>query len=102
MQLEFFDVPSPCVGVCQSDQKGLCLGCLRNRGERQNWNNFSCDEKQKVIKRCLQRKRRKEGLVKSKVVAIEVNSPQSSLFDRPEKAPAVEAPKDLDFSDFEL
>ena len=37
MQLEFFDVPSPCVGVCQSDDKGQCKGCYRKREERQNW-----------------------------------------------------------------
>ena len=27
-QLEFFNVPSPCVGVCTVDDKGYCKGCL--------------------------------------------------------------------------
>jgi predicted Fe-S protein YdhL (DUF1289 family) len=59
VQLEFFDVPSPCIGICQADEKGYCLGCLRTRDERQTWKNFSNDDKQKVIKRCMQRKKRK-------------------------------------------
>ena len=49
MQLEFFEVPSPCVGVCQSDEKGYCLGCMRTRDERQNWQALDSDKKQKVI-----------------------------------------------------
>ncbi|WP_448551882.1 DUF1289 domain-containing protein [Thalassotalea montiporae] len=60
MQLEFFDVPSPCIGVCQSDEKGHCLGCFRTREERQQWITLSSDDKQKVIKRCVQRKKRKD------------------------------------------
>ena len=60
MQLEFFDVPSPCIGVCQSDEKGHCLGCFRTREERQQWISLSSDDKQKVIKRCVQRKKRKD------------------------------------------
>ena len=58
MQLEFFDVPSPCVGICQSNVKGYCLGCMRTRDERQDWINLDNDNKQKVIKRCIQRKKR--------------------------------------------
>ncbi|WP_116927947.1 DUF1289 domain-containing protein, partial [Vibrio tasmaniensis] len=36
-QLEFFQVPSPCVGGCSSDDKGYCNGCMRKREERFNW-----------------------------------------------------------------
>ncbi|MBB1388123.1 DUF1289 domain-containing protein, partial [Shewanella sp. SG44-6] len=36
-QLNFFSIPSPCIGVCQSDVKGYCIGCLRGRTERFNW-----------------------------------------------------------------
>lgn len=61
MQLEFFDIPSPCIGTCESDNKGHCLGCMRSRDERQNWKEFSNNEKQKVIKRCIQRKKRKQN-----------------------------------------
>jgi predicted Fe-S protein YdhL (DUF1289 family) len=107
MQLEFFDVPSPCVGICQSDEKGLCLGCLRNRDERQNWNDLTNDNKQKVIKRCQQRKRRKSGLLKTKkiddvqVSQQIIDSQQPSLLDPPSKT-KVDHSDDLDFGDFEL
>jgi len=33
-QLEFFDIPSPCRGICQADDRGFCRGCLRSREER--------------------------------------------------------------------
>lgn len=102
MQLEFFEIPSPCVGVCQSDAKGHCLGCMRTREERLSWLEFDADEKQKVIKRCQQRKKRKDGKLKEKVEeqqALEVEQP--SLLDPP-SSPKVEHSDDLDFGDFEL
>ena len=33
-QLEFFPVQSPCRGICQSDERGYCRGCMRSRDER--------------------------------------------------------------------
>lgn len=102
MQLEFFDVPSPCVGICQSDDKGLCLGCMRTRDERTQWITLSSDDKQKVIKRCQQRKKRKENANKPKeVAAVEEAVKQPSLLDPPEKN-VVDNSSDLDFGDFEL
>ncbi len=101
MQLEFFDVPSPCIGVCQSDDKGLCRGCFRTRDERQNWITLDSDNKQKVIKRCIQRKKRKENGPKVKVVVPEEEITQPSLLDPPEK-PLIDNTSDFDFGDFEL
>lgn len=101
MQLEFFDVPSPCVGICQSDDKGYCMGCMRTRDERQQWINLTSDNKQKVIKRCIQRKRRKDNKQHAKETIIDVNNPQASLFDTPSKS-TVEKSDDIDFGDFEL
>lgn len=106
MQLEFFDVPSPCISVCQTDEKGLCLGCFRNRDERLNWISFTSDDKQKVIKRCKQRKKRKDGLIKSKTIDVHSESQvlglvQPSLLDPPEKS-KVDNTTALDFGDFEL
>jgi len=106
MQLEFFDVPSPCVSVCQTDDKGLCLGCFRKRDERLNWINFTSDDKQKVIKRCKQRKNRKDSLIKTKIIntTSEMDSLallQTSLLDPPIKS-KVESGANLDFEDFEL
>ncbi|PKG83415.1 DUF1289 domain-containing protein [Colwellia sp. 75C3] len=106
MQLEFFDVPSPCIGMCQSDDKGHCLGCMRSRDERQNWKEFNNDKKQKVIKLCVQRKKRKQNQHNPKqekaVITAELEADmQPSLLDIPSStntAPDI----DLDFSDFEL
>ncbi|ENN9904306.1 DUF1289 domain-containing protein, partial [Vibrio parahaemolyticus] len=49
-QLEFFTVPSPCVGVCTSDEKGYCKGCMRKREERFNWLNLTPAQQLHVIK----------------------------------------------------
>ncbi len=101
MQLEFFDVPSPCVGICQSDEKGNCLGCYRSREERQGWINLTTDDKQKVIKRCLQRKKRKNAAPKIKVSEIAVAELQPSLL-TPSDKNKLKTSNDLDFGDFEL
>ncbi|MFA0085773.1 Fe-S protein [Vibrio sp. 10N.286.49.C2] len=80
-QLEFFNVPSPCVGVCTVDGKGYCQGCMRKREERFNWLSFTPAQQLHIIKLCRQRYRRKlaqgrpsEGLV------IATNTPQQDLF----------------------
>ena len=36
-QLEFFEIPSPCIGVCESGPRGFCKGCYRSRDERLYW-----------------------------------------------------------------
>jgi predicted Fe-S protein YdhL (DUF1289 family) len=101
MQLEFFDVPSPCVGICQSDDKGQCLGCFRTRDERLNWTSLNSDERQKVIKRCQQRKKRKSAPVKMKAAEVEIIEQQPSLLDPPMKN-KIDNSDDFDFGDFEL
>lgn len=101
MQLEFFEVPSPCIGICQSDDKGYCLGCMRTREERQQWISLTNDDKQKVIKRCIQRKKRKAGKLKAKEAEQSQDSPQASLFDPPQKS-TLDTSNDMDFGDFEL
>ncbi|WP_341502981.1 DUF1289 domain-containing protein [Gallaecimonas sp. GXIMD4217] len=58
-QLEFFDIPSPCRGVCQADSRGYCLGCLRSREERFHWHQLSNAQKRKVIQLCEQRRKRR-------------------------------------------
>ena len=103
MQLEFFDVPSPCIGLCQSNDKGQCLGCFRTRIERQTWINIDSDEKQKVVKRCIQRKKRFENKIITKVMVEEEQSDivQPSLLDPPVKK-TLDTSTDFDFDDFEL
>ncbi|WP_105604012.1 DUF1289 domain-containing protein [Cronobacter sakazakii] len=58
-QLEFFPVPSPCLGICQSDERGYCRGCMRSRDERFNWQKMSDSQKQEVLRLCRQRMLRK-------------------------------------------
>jgi predicted Fe-S protein YdhL (DUF1289 family) len=107
VQLEFFDVPSPCMGICQSNVKGYCLGCMRTRDERQNWIDFDNDNKKKVIKRCLQRKKRQQTKNKPKAVEdinllkIVHEAEQPSLLD-PLTKRKVADDNDMDFGDFEL
>ncbi|HAS61200.1 MAG TPA: DUF1289 domain-containing protein [Vibrio sp.] len=82
-QLEFFTVPSPCVGVCNADEKGYCIGCMRKREERFNWLSMTPTQQLHVIKLCRQRYRRKM-LANSAVEStnqLEVNNPQQNLFD---------------------
>lgn len=102
MQLEFFDIPSPCIGICQLNDKGQCLGCYRTRDERITWTNNSSDEKQKVIKRCLQRKKRFEtkDTIKEDIIE-EDNTMQPSLLEPPVKE-TLDNSTDFDFDDFEL
>ena len=70
-QLEFFDIPSPCIGVCQTDARGYCKGCLRNRDERFNWLHFSDAQKNDVIRLCKQRKRRRQlALLRARKIQI--------------------------------
>ena len=77
-QLELFNIPSPCKGICQVDNRGYCLGCLRSRDERFRWLKMSDDEKRKVLKLCRQRllRRLRAG---GAVDAPEPVSPQSDL-----------------------
>lgn len=58
-QLEFFPVQSPCRGICQSDERGYCRGCMRSRDERFNWQKMSDPQKQDILRLCRQRFLRK-------------------------------------------
>jgi len=54
-QLEFFDIPSPCIGVCEANSKGFCKGCFRSREERLYWLEFSTEQKRQVVRLCQSR-----------------------------------------------
>lgn len=58
-QLELFDLPNPCIGVCESDNRGYCKGCLRSRDERFNWPQKPAAEKARILKLLAQRKKRR-------------------------------------------
>ncbi|MBQ4832866.1 DUF1289 domain-containing protein [Pseudoalteromonas sp. MMG010] len=57
-QIEIFEIPSPCKSICQVNNRGYCKGCYRSREERFGWNNFSNNEKKKILSLCQQRYKR--------------------------------------------
>ena len=60
-QLEIFPLTSPCVGVCELNNKGYCKGCLRSREERFNWLAMTPAQQQEVMRLCRNRKARVEA-----------------------------------------
>ncbi|WP_064668966.1 DUF1289 domain-containing protein [Vibrio nigripulchritudo] len=82
-QLEFFSVPSPCVRVCTTDERGYCNGCMRNRQERFEWLTMTPAQQLHVIKLCRQRYRRKmlkQRKEEQALTMVDDDSPQQSLF----------------------
>ena len=45
MNPSFRAVLSPCVGVCNLDDDGLCEGCLRSSSEIAHWSQMNDDER---------------------------------------------------------
>jgi hypothetical protein len=79
-QLEFFDITSPCIGICQSGPNGYCLGCFRSRDERLHWINLDLEVKSKIVRAC--GIRRKRAMLNKQEKAISKNEPtQGNLLD---------------------
>ena len=57
-QGELFSIPNPCRGVCTSNNRGYCKGCLRSRQERFHWNEFSAFQQQLIINLCEKRRQK--------------------------------------------
>lgn len=55
-QLELFEIPSPCIGVCEVNNKGFCKGCFRSRDERLQWLTLNTEQKREVVRLCQSRK----------------------------------------------
>lgn len=79
-QLEFFIVPSPCIGWCQLNEIGFCKGCFRTRQERFGWNQLTNSEKQKVARLCKQRKMRQKKQIQLRKKIYGDEKRQLSLF----------------------
>lgn len=79
-QLEFFEIPSPCIGVCEANNKGYCKGCFRSREERLYWLKLSEADKRQVVRLCVQRKAR---VLKTKEAALQAGLPMD---DEPEQS----------------
>lgn len=61
-QIELFDIDNPCIGVCTSNKKGYCFGCLRSRTERQLWLSMSTEQRRDVLRLIVRRKQRIEQM----------------------------------------
>lgn len=57
-QPDFFAIPSPCIGICQSNNKGYCKGCYRSRDERLHWFAMSDEQKHHVMRLLAMRKKK--------------------------------------------
>lgn len=55
-QGELFSIPNPCKGVCTSNSRGYCRGCLRSRQERFHWHEFSPFQQQLIANACEKRR----------------------------------------------
>ncbi len=60
-QLELFELPNPCVGICQSNNRGYCVGCLRSLDERYNWHQKPVAERAKILKLLENRRIRRDA-----------------------------------------
>lgn len=56
-QMEFFEIPSPCIGVCESGARGYCVGCYRSREERLHWHAIDDQTKRIIVNACNRRKK---------------------------------------------
>ena len=61
-QIELFNIDNPCIGVCKSNKKGYCFGCLRSRTERQLWHDMSTEQRREVLRLIVGRKQRIEQM----------------------------------------
>ncbi|WBA07579.1 DUF1289 domain-containing protein [Salinivibrio kushneri] len=84
-QLDFFEVPNPCRGICQVNNKGYCKGCFRSRDERVHWYALTNEQKRNVVRLCHQRYlrilRAKRKQVQDAALDAEPLPYQPSLFD---------------------
>ena len=49
-QFELFEIANPCIGICRSNKKGYCFGCLRSRPERQLWHEMTTEQRREVLR----------------------------------------------------
>nr|WP_239031250.1 DUF1289 domain-containing protein [Pseudoalteromonas sp. MMG024] len=78
-QIEIFEIPSPCKGVCQANNRGYCLGCFRSREERFHWNQLTNAQKKHVIKLCAQREKRIRQKMAQQQISPELDTEQTKL-----------------------
>ena len=80
-QIELFEIDNPCVGVCQSNKKGYCFGCLRSRQERQLWLRMTNEEKREVLRLIVGRRKRIEQMRSRQRQQMEIDFEQNLEID---------------------
>lgn len=78
-QAELFNIDSPCVQVCEMDDKGYCKGCMRNRTERQLWHVMNDEQKRQVLRLLFVRKH-KQKLALAKLAKQAIFAEDSVVF----------------------
>lgn len=53
---------SPCIGVCQLDAAGYCVGCHRSGGEIAGWLGFHPDQRQHLMDHVLPARERRHAV----------------------------------------
>ena len=48
---------SPCLGICKTNKKNTCIGCLRTTAEIKNWINLSSQENKSLWREIRNRRR---------------------------------------------
>lgn len=79
-QPDFFDIPSPCIGVCRADDKGCCVGCLRSREERLYWLKMTDGQKHQVM-RLIAARRKKRSQTAADKTRHPAENPAQQCFD---------------------
>ena len=59
-------IVSPCIKVCNSNWKGLCVGCYRNILEITQWGTMSNDERKRIMSEIPKRKELYTGKTREK------------------------------------
>ncbi|QPG06312.1 DUF1289 domain-containing protein [Salinimonas marina] len=80
-QLEFFDVPSPCIGVCESGRRGYCKGCFRSRDERRFWYQADTATRRQIVAACYKRKQAAQRRARQHDKPSSAGPTQFELFD---------------------
>ena len=80
-QLEIFPLQSPCIGVCEVNNKGYCKGCLRNREERFNWLTMTPAQQQEVLRLCRNRKARVDAARRKAQEGTQTEQPDQAGWD---------------------
>ncbi|MCH8491705.1 MAG: DUF1289 domain-containing protein [Idiomarina sp.] len=78
-QLEMFDLPNPCVGICESGPRGYCRGCLRSRDERYQWHLKPESERAEILRLLAGRQKRREAFLRQQAEQEQKEQAQQQL-----------------------